>query len=283
VSTRAAALALTKPPDPPELPAAVRPLWPAWSGFAAMGAGTVLVVVASFPLLPVALSSVVDGPLGQLALLVLILVQDAAYVGAAVGFAWLRGRPRAWQFGLRSTPLWRTAAVALLITLGVLGFEIGFVELADVDEGGTDVLGTDEGTVAAIAFSLAAIVVAPVAEELFFRAFLYRALRNRLRVWSAAAINAAVFSSVHLQYVAEPEIFVIIAVFAVGACLLYEITGSVFAPIAMHATFNTLATAGTDAGYVVPIAVGVAVVAACVVAPVRLGRAPSPFPPLARA
>jgi len=280
---RAAALALAAPPDPPELPVAARPRWPAWSGFAAMGAGTVLVVAASFPLLPVVLSSAADGPLGQLALLVLILVQDAAYVGAAVGFAWLRGRPRPWQFGLRSTPLGRTAAVALLVTLGVLGFEIGFAELADVDDGGTDVLGTDEGTVAAIAFSLAAIVVAPVAEELFFRAFLYRALRNRLRVWSAAAINAAVFSSVHLQYIAEPKIFVIIAVFALGACLLYEITGSVFAPIAMHAAFNTLATAGTDAGYVVPIAVGVAVVAACVAVPVRLGRAPSPFPPLARA
>jgi len=248
-----------------------------------MAAGTALVVAASFPLLPVVLSSVVDGPLGQLALLILILVQDAAYVGTAVGFAWLRGRPRRWQFGLRSTPLVRTAGIALLVTLGVLGFEVGFAEVADVDDGGTDVLGTGEGVVAAIAFSLAAIVVAPVAEELFFRAFLYRALRNRMRVWSACAVNALVFSSVHVQYLVEPKIFVIIGVFAVGACLLYEITGSVFAPIAMHATFNTLATAGTDAGYVVPIAVGTLVVAACVVVPVRLGRAPSPFPPLARA
>ncbi len=248
-----------------------------------MAAGTGLVVAASFPLLPVALSSVVDGPVGQLALLVLILVQDAAYVGAAVGFAWLRGRPRPWQFGLRSTPLWRTAGIALLVTLLVLGFEVGFVEWADVDDGGTDVLGTDEGVAAAIAFSLAAIVVAPVAEELFFRSFLYRALRNRLRVWSACAVNALIFSSVHVQYLAEPKIFVIIGVFAVGACLLYELTGSVFAPIAMHATFNTLATAGTDAGHVVPVAVGLVVVGACVLAPVRLGWGPSPFPPLARA
>ena len=130
---------------------------------------------------------------------------------------------------------------------------------------------------------MAAIVVAPVAEELFFRAFVYRSLRNRLRVWAACAINALVFASVHVQYYVEPKIFVIIGAFAVGACLLYEITGSVFAPIAMHAVFNTLATAGTDAGYVVPIAVGALVVAACIAAPVRLGRAPSPFPALARA
>ncbi len=283
MSAPAVALALAAPPDPPELPGAARPRWPAWSGFAAMGAGTAVVLAASFPLLPVVLSSAADGPLGQLALLVLILVQDAAYVGTAVGFAWLRGRPRQWHFGLRATPLWRTTGIVALVTLCVLGFELGFSELAGVDEGGTDVLGTDEGVVAAIAFSLAAIVVAPVAEELFFRSFLYRALRNRLRVWSACAINALVFSSVHLQYLAEPKIFVIIGVFAVGACLVYEITGNVFAPIAMHATFNTLATAGTDAGYVVPIAVGALVVTTCVVVPVRLGKAPSPFPPLARA
>lgn len=274
---------LPAPPDPPELPPGARPRWPAWSGFAAMGAGTGLVIAASIPLLPVALSSEVDGDVGHLALLVLILVQDAAYVGAAVGFAWLRGRPRAWQFGLRSTPAVRTVLIAVGVTALVLGFEIGFVELVGVDDGGTDVLGTDEGAVAALAFSLAAIVVAPVAEELFFRAFLYRALRNRMRVWAACAINAVVFSSLHVQYIAEPKIFVVIAVFAVGACLLYEVTGSVFAPIAMHAVFNTLATVGTDAGWVVPIGVGLAVLGACVLAPVRLGSAPSPFPPLSRA
>lgn len=271
------------PPDPPELPAAARPRWPPWAGFAAMGSGTVLVVVASLPLLPVALSSVSDGPLGSVALLVLILVQDAAYMGTAVAFAWLSGRPRAWQFGVRATPLLRTAAIAVVIALAVLAFELAFTALVNLDDTDTDALGTDEGFVAALAFSLAAIVVAPVAEELFFRAFLYRALRNRLRVWSACLVNATIFAAVHVQYLFTPLAFVIIAVFAVGACLAYELTGSVFAPIAIHATFNTLATAGTDAGYVVPIAVGASVLLACVLVPARLGRAASPFPPLARA
>ena len=72
-------------------------------------------------------------------------------------------------------------------------------------------------------------MVAPVAEELFFRAFFYRALRNRLRVWSACLINALIFTSLHVQYFVVPEAFVIIAFFAVVACLVYEVTGSVFA------------------------------------------------------
>ncbi len=174
-------------------------------------------------------------------------------------------------------------AITVAAVLIVFGFEVGFSELVGIDDSELDELGTDEGILTALCFSLAAIVVAPVAEELFFRAFFYRALRNRLRVWSACLINALVFTSLHVQYFVVPEAFVIIAFFAVVACLVYEVTGSVFGPIAMHAAFNTLATAGTDAGYVVPIAVGVAVIAACVVLPLRIGRAPSPFPPLARA
>lgn len=268
--------------EAPELPPGARPRWPAWSGFAAMGVGTAVVLVASIPLVPVALTSVLDGGIGQLSLLVLILVQDAAYVGSAVGFARLRGRPRSWQFGLRPSPLLRSAGIAVLATAVVLGFEVGFLELVGAGEGDTEPLGTDGGFVAALAFSLAAVVVAPVAEELFFRAFVYRALRNRMRVWAACSINAGVFSIVHVQYLATPAVLVVIAVFAVGACLAYEYSGSIFVPIAMHAAFNTLATAGTDAGYAAPIGVGVTVILACLIAPSRLSRAPSPFPPQLR-
>ena len=51
----------------------------------------------------------------------------------------------------------------------------------------------------AFAVALAVIVVAPVAEEIFFRAFFYRALRTRLPVWSAALIDGIVFGSLHFQ------------------------------------------------------------------------------------
>lgn len=266
-------------PHPPELPEGARPRWPAGFGFAAMATGTGVVIAASFPLLPVALSSTVEGGLGALALLVLIVVQDAGYMASAVGFAFLRGgRPRSWHFGLRATPLKRTLLITGVATAAILGFELGFAELAGIDDSDTDQLGTDEGLVPALAFSLAAIVVAPVAEEFFFRAFFYRALRNRLSVWSSTLTVGLVFASLHVQYYGTPLVLLIIVVFAVGTCLVYEATGSLFAVIAIHAIFNTLATAGTDAGYVVPIGVGAAVLAACVLIPRALGPGPSPFP-----
>lgn len=264
------------PRDSPELPDAARPSWPPWYGFAAMGLGTVVVTVVAFPLLPLVLFEGVEGARGALALLVLLVVQDAAYLGTAVWFASRRSRPTAWQFGLRRVPFVRTALITLGVCLAVLGFELGFTELTGLEDD-TEDLTSSGSVVAAVAVSLAVIVVAPVTEELFFRAFVYRSLRNRLKVWSAALVDGAVFASVHLQYLATPEALLIIAVFGVAACLLYEATGSVFPPIALHAAFNTLALAGTNTGYAAPIAVGALVLAGCVLAPRLLAPAPSPL------
>ena len=264
--------------DFPELPIGAGPRWPPWYGFAAMGAGTVVVTIAAIPLVPLALFSLLDGAEGAVALLILLIVQDTVYVGTAVFFARMRARPRAWHFGLRRTPTRRT----LLLTFGgallVLGFELGYFELVPVDEDAVDDLGSEGDILAAVAISLAAIVVAPVTEELFFRAFVYRALRTRMGVAAACAIDGIVFAAVHVQYLVIPQVFPTIAVFAVAACLLYEHTGSILPPIALHAAFNTLALSGTASGYVAPIAVGAVTVVACMLAVRLLPRAPSPVP-----
>jgi len=260
------------PPDPPELPDAARPRWPAWMGFAAMGGGLVAVTVAAIPLVPAALLLDEPGALGAVALLVLILVQDVAFVLTAGFFARLKGRLRAWHFGLRATPPKRTLAIAVGAGLGIFGFELGYIELLGVDETNVDDLSGD-GALAVLAISLAVIVVAPVTEELFFRAFFYRSLRTRLPVWPAVAINGSVFGALHFQG------------FEYVVCLVYEFTGSVFAVIAIHAAFNTLASTGTEstATLVLPLVIGAAVLCGCVLAAVRLGPGPSPFPPPAPA
>ena len=254
-------------------------------GFAAMGAGLVVVTVAAIPLVPAALLLIDDGALGAFALLGLLLVQDMAFVLTAGFFARMKGRVRAWQFGLRASPLKRTLAVTVGAALAVLAFELAYVELLGVDESNADELTTAEGAAAVLAISLAVIVVAPVTEELFFRAFFYRSLRTHLSIWLAVLVNGSVFGLLHFQGINSLEILPVIAVFGYAVCLVYEATGSVFSVIAIHAVFNTLATTSSDstAQLVVPPAVGVAVLAACVLAAVRLGAAPSPFPPVARA
>src|SRR5918912_1693563 len=136
------------------------------------------------------------------------------------------------------------------------------LRLVHVGKSNVDELG--EGNVlAAIFVALAVIVVAPVSEEFFFRAFFYRALRTRLPVWAAAPIDGLVFGALHFEGVDTAIILPVIAVFGIGQCLVYERTGSLFAVIAVHAAFNTVATVGVS---VLPaLSIGALVVGGCLV------------------
>ncbi|MFI5377506.1 MAG: 6,7-dimethyl-8-ribityllumazine synthase, partial [Candidatus Rokuibacteriota bacterium] len=57
-----------------------------------------------------------------------------------------------------------------------------------------------ESTARILVAGLVACVGAPVAEEIFFRGFLYRSLRNSLSVAPACLISAVCFGLVHTQY-----------------------------------------------------------------------------------
>jgi uncharacterized protein len=259
----------------PELPEAARPGWPPWYAPAALFGAFGAVLVASFPLLPVILTFGISDAVAGIALLALLLVQDGLLVLAAVLFASIRSTPRRWHFGIRATRFWPTVGWALLGFAVMLGFELGYVELFHVDETNVDYFGEDN-LVAGFALALGVIVVAPVAEEIFFRAFFYRALRTRLPVWSAALIDGVVFGSLHFQGLDTAVILPVIAVVGVGQCLVYERTGSLFAVIAIHAAFNTFAMLS-----VVPlpaILIGLLVIIGCLLAPLRAGSWPSPVP-----
>lgn len=81
-----------------------------------------------------------------------------------------------------------------------------------------------------------AVLVAPFVEEVFFRGFLYRTLRNRLGIASASATTGLLFGLIHTNYplLVRPEL----ACFGVIAALLYECTGSLLPGIAMHSIIN---------------------------------------------
>ena len=265
---------LLPPPDPPELPEAARPRWPPWYAPVALFSALGTILTAGLPVLPVILAAGVSESLAAISLLVLLIVQDGVLVGFALLFANFKRRPRAWHFGARATRFWPTAGWAALGFALLLGIEVGYIEWLDVDETNVDDLGEDS-PLAGLAVALATIVVAPVAEEIFFRAFFYRALRTRLRVWSASLIDGLVFGALHFQGADTAVILPVIALVGVGLCLVYERTGSLFAVIAIHAAFNTVATIG-----IAPVAallVGALMLLACVLVPRRLGPAPSPF------
>jgi uncharacterized protein len=260
-------------PDPPELPDGARPAWPAWHAPVALFGALGAISVAGLPLVPVLLVYGLSEDVAGVVLLVLLLVQDSLLVLAALLLASSKLTPRRWHFGIRATRLWPTLGWTALGFAVMLGFELGYVELLEVDATNVEELGEDS-LVAGFAVATAVIVVAPVAEELFFRGFFYRALRTRLSTWPAALIDGAVFGSLHFQGLDTAIILPVIAVVGVGQCLVYERTGSLFAVIAIHAAFNAVAMFA-----IVPVfavAIGVAVMLACALAPLAAGRWPSP-------
>jgi len=79
-------------------------------------------------------------------------------------------------------------------------------------------------------------LVAPVAEEIFFRGFLYRAVRRRFSVPWSVVISAAVFAIAHIYLLSIPVIFVDGVILA----LLFEWRQSLATSIAAHAANNLL-------------------------------------------
>jgi membrane protease YdiL (CAAX protease family) len=102
-----------------------------------------------------------------------------------------------------------------------------------------DELGLCGGPVLAAIALLMICVVAPVAEETFFRGFLYGGLRQRLSELPAATISGLVFGFVHAP--TGPTAIIPLAFFGIGLALLYERTGSIWPGVLAHVINNSLA------------------------------------------
>lgn len=81
-----------------------------------------------------------------------------------------------------------------------------------------------------------AVAVAPAAEELVFRFFLYGVLRRYFGVVVALLINSLLFAAVHQHLPSFAPLFVL------GVCftLAYEWSGSILVSMTMHSLFNSV-------------------------------------------
>ena len=102
-------------------------------------------------------------------------------------------------------------------------------------------LETDVGTGTIVLAVIVAVLVAPVAEELFFRGFLYRSLRVRHGYWFAAIVSSILFGLVHWQpegLLPSLPLMVGVTTAAMAWAYLYDRSGSMLVPIASHMAFN---------------------------------------------
>lgn len=172
------------------------------------------------------------------------VLQDAAFIGAALWFARRAGRVLPVQFGLRITPLWSGIGWAALTMLAFYVFSGLWAALLDPSASDTlpKSFGVHESTAALVAVCIVVTVVAPIAEELFFRGFFFTALRNWRGPWLAAVLTGVVFGGIHAG--SAPVVFLVpLGVLGFLLCLLRWRTGSLLPCMAVHAFNNAVAFA----------------------------------------
>ncbi len=164
---------------------------------------------------------------------------SAAYVGVALttmAAARLRGGRGAWPALLAAGPgRWRVRD-AVPIALLTLGYAAAFtlVQVAGRERHLLTLGPTDLLLLGTLAANL--VILAPLAEELVFRGWLYTALRARWRFLPSFLLTTAAFAAIHWDRDHRHMLRVLPLALAVG--LLRELTGSIRPTIALHAAYN---------------------------------------------
>jgi CAAX protease family protein len=83
---------------------------------------------------------------------------------------------------------------------------------------------------------LTLVVLAPVCEEIFFRGYLYPALRNRMDRQPAMLLNGLLFAAAHFEIIGFLPRFLL----GYGLCYIYERQHNLSGPMMGHALYNGL-------------------------------------------
>lgn len=79
-----------------------------------------------------------------------------------------------------------------------------------------------------------AVILAPISEELLFRAFIYRALKNYMPSLLSAIITSLMFALMHFNLLSFLPLFLL----GFWLSRTYEKSGNIWVPILLHALFN---------------------------------------------
>jgi membrane protease YdiL (CAAX protease family) len=173
----------------------------------------------------------------------LTVAQDALLIVTPIAIVWLiAGRPLPPAFGFVRTRFWPAlgwafvAYMAFVIAALAIQATIGEPEEQEL----VTELRAEDSVIVLVGFAALTCFVAPIAEEFFFRGFMFRALAERMHVAWATLITGVAFGIVHLP---GGDLVSVLALGVLGAllCLLLWRTGSLLPCIMLHAFFNSIA------------------------------------------
>jgi CAAX protease family protein len=153
-------------------------------------------------------------------------------LGRALGLLGLR------RFQLTAIGIMVATLVAYYIAAGLFAT---LVLKPDQEDIGGDLGVGNPSVLIAVTAVVMIVMLAPVAEELFFRGFVFAGLRSRWPLWSSSLVSGLIFGLVH----APTGITTVVPLAALGfaLCWLYDRTGSLWPCVIAHAINNGLALA----------------------------------------
>jgi len=165
------------------------------------------------------------------------LAQDSVFVIAAYAITAEARRVTPETFGLR--PFGPSAFVVMVVAF-LAYFVLSAIYSALVAppcDKLPDDLGVKQSTLLAVFAGVFVIGIAPVAEEFFFRGFLFQSLRRSWGVWIAAPASGVIFGALHFA----PDKLVPLAILGTALAVVFHRTRSLYPCIMLHALNNTIA------------------------------------------
>ena len=207
------------------------------------------IILQSFPALrkDEPLMVIIGGALSQLSII----------AGAAAGAFYLRKTNQHTQVDLSSKPIGATApAETRIIRAAIVTFVITvaviypvqwlweqvllFCHLPTAKQEMVEMFYRTASPARVAGLTAMAVLFAPVAEELVFRAGLFRFLRDRTPRWVALGLPSLVFASLHVNRTTFEGLITLAPLTAFGVIfsLAYERTGRITVVMIAHALFN---------------------------------------------
>lgn len=163
-----------------------------------------------------------------------------------IGLPWLirKKKTNRAELGLQRMPRWMDlvwAPVGMLVYLILSSLVLAaatqlltFVDYSEAQETGFAQISSQLEYI--IAF-ISLVVVAPFAEEILFRGYLFGKLRKYVSLWGSILITSLLFAVVHGQWNVGLDVFAL----SIILCLLRVYTGSLWASILLHMLKNGVA------------------------------------------
>lgn len=175
----------------------------------------------------------------QLAQSALIVFAELAYIlPVVVILAWKRIPWRHLGFGNFD---WGTMGIGCGMLIGGYGIILAhnvILTLLGVDTQGQAILDIFSSLDSPVWLILAAVVIAPVVEEIFFRGFLFQGFRKKYGWVSAMLLSSGIFAAAHLDLVSLIPTFVL----GVVMTYVYHRSNSVWPGVILHFLVNASST-----------------------------------------